>query len=102
VLLTAKATLFWQLEDSFPLLSAEERDCIYNKSYIVYSQQEKETQFTATSVPFTGTTAHFSAAAGDVINRKSKIHLWQQECYYLWQQLEVPIAAGFTARVVIS
>jgi len=37
VLLTAKATLFWQLEDSFPLLSAEERDCIYNKSYIVYS-----------------------------------------------------------------
>jgi hypothetical protein len=37
VLLTAKATLFWQLEDSFPLLSAEERDCIYNKSYIVNS-----------------------------------------------------------------
>jgi len=32
-----KATLFWQLEDSFPLLSAEERDCIYNKSYIVNS-----------------------------------------------------------------
>jgi hypothetical protein len=53
-------------------------------------------------VPFTATTAHFSAADGDVINRKSKIHLWQQECYYVWQQLEVPIAAGFTARVVIS
>jgi len=50
----------------------------------------------------TATTAHFSAADGDVINRKSKIHLWQQECYYVWQQLEVPIAAGFTARVVIS
>jgi len=26
-------------------------------------------------VPFTATTAHFSAAAGDAINRKSKIHL---------------------------
>ena len=108
MLLTAKATLFWQLEDSFPLLSAEERDCIYNKSYIVYSStsaiisRKKETQFTAASVPFTATTAHFSAADGDVINRKSKIHLWQQECYYVWQQLEVPIAAGFTARVVIS
>jgi len=33
-------------------------------------------QFTAASVPFTATTAHFlSAAIGDAINRKSKIHL---------------------------
>jgi hypothetical protein len=32
-------------------------------------------QITAASVPFTATTAHFSAAAGDAINRKSKTHL---------------------------
>ena len=62
-----------------------------------YYQQKKETAFTTrlilftvapvplsagerdaistASVPFIATTAHFSAAIGDAINRKSKIHL---------------------------
>jgi len=79
VLLTAKATLFWQLEDSFPLLSAEERDCIYNKSYIVNS------------------------STSAIISRKKRHNLLLHQCHLQQQQhIFQPIAAGFTARVVIS